>query len=129
MTVLDRYMAIPYVDGGRDMEGCDCWGLLRLIYADHLNIVLPEHSDVSAFDLMAVFKRVRDDRKEWQAVKEPEPFDGVLMNERPNSPVISHIGIVTPCGRVMHTNALHGVRVQSFEELASRVMGVYRYAG
>ena len=36
----NRYAAIPYKDGGRSRSGCDCWGLVRLVYDDVFGITL-----------------------------------------------------------------------------------------
>ena len=32
---LNIYLEVPYVDGGRTMDGLDCWGLVRLILHEH----------------------------------------------------------------------------------------------
>lgn len=28
---VNRLLTIPYIDYGRDVRGCDCWGLVRLV--------------------------------------------------------------------------------------------------
>jgi len=38
------YLSTPYVKGGRGLtDGCDCWGLVKMIYAREYGIVLPEY--------------------------------------------------------------------------------------
>ena len=38
---LSNFVGIPHADLGRDRAGCDCYGLLRLVYAEDLGIALP----------------------------------------------------------------------------------------
>ena len=42
MAWLNRYIGVPYVFGGRDMNGLDCYGLVKLIYLNHYGHVLPD---------------------------------------------------------------------------------------
>ncbi|AQS38568.1 hypothetical protein Sps_03441 [Shewanella psychrophila] len=50
---LLRYRTVPYVDGGRDMNGWDCYGLARYVAQTHYH-----YSELSMFDtILAANKR------------------------------------------------------------------------
>ena len=38
------FVGIPFVPGGHSMVGCDCWGLLRLVYRRMLGVELPPYA-------------------------------------------------------------------------------------
>ena len=41
---IEKYLTIPYVHLGRDFNGIDCYGLLKLFYQEEFNIDLPDYS-------------------------------------------------------------------------------------
>ncbi len=42
MNWINKYVGIPYVEGGRDLSGVDCYGLLKLVYANEYHERLPD---------------------------------------------------------------------------------------
>jgi cell wall-associated NlpC family hydrolase len=105
--MIRGYIGIPFIDGGRDMTGCDCWGLIRLVYRLEAGIELPSYGEIAAADLLAVARSMRDDAfaDPWRRVTdEPRrPMDVVLMRrlgDGGKAPV--HVGIMVDPKRMLH---------------------------
>ncbi len=116
------YVGIPYVTGGRAREGCDCWGLVRLVYADVLRVALPEYDGGP------------DDA--WSRVDATQPFDVVTFwtdyeNHRTRTRAESHCGIMLSTRHLLHADPLSGSSVIvpiNLPMLRGRIAGRYRYA-
>lgn len=95
-------MNIPFVEKGRDENGCDCWGLVRLIYKNELGIELPDYLDVyettNDSELLSQVIKSESDAF-WENVDKPEEFDVVVLNMRG---VPMHVGIVTKPNHMIH---------------------------
>lgn len=50
---LNKYIGTPYEFGGRSIDGLDCYGLVKRIYADQYGIDLPDWQ-VDPVDLVGV---------------------------------------------------------------------------
>lgn len=103
-----RYVGIPFADGGRTLAGCDCWGLVRLIYRHELALDLPSYGDTSAADLVRAARAIDTgkDGGSWQAVQASalEPFDVVVMRYAGRR-LVGHVGLATDRQTVLHVEA------------------------
>ena len=127
----NAYVGIPYADLGRDRQGCDCWGLARMIYACELGIELPSYQDayVSAEERaeIAGLLAAQEDHGPWRCVEErARAFDLVLFRR---GRFRSHIGVVIEHGWMLHMAGEDQAKVESLAHprWASRLGGVYRH--
>lgn len=141
---LDRYMAIPFKDRGRDFDGCDCFGLYMLILANEAGVALGEpdashgiNAKVAAGKIEAAcisgewFEVARGDGR---AVKSAaQKFDVVLMSAhvQVGMAVIAsdlHIGVALGKGKMIHTEYPMGCSWVSLvaDDVVGRVKAVYR---
>lgn len=139
MTVswASDYVGLPFKDRGRDRNGVDCWGLVRLVYAERLSITLPDFAEIRSRDWRAVARAIADavDTDEWLPVIRgaEKEYDVVVMRGHSDGArvlsVRDHVGIVAPGGCLLHVEEgcdavvpkLHSVTVKD------RIAGVYRF--
>src|SRR3989338_8977995 len=79
--IIDKYLGIPYRHRGREMDGLDCWGFLKFVYADLgfrlFDIEDLEYSKVWGLEGKDYFKAHYF--HDCVEVKSPEILDGVLF--------------------------------------------------
>ena len=99
----DDFIEIPFKPDGRDRNGCDCWGLVCLVYREKLGIELPEYKGVFEAQTIAQLKnvsRVMEREKEsWVRVEKPHEFDVVMIR---SGAYAWHVGIVIDRRRMLH---------------------------
>lgn len=54
---LNKYIGIPFENGGRTFKSCDCWGLCQLFYRHELKFILPEYK-IDCEDFDAINKQI-----------------------------------------------------------------------
>lgn len=135
-----KYIGIPFVDLGRDINGCDCWGLVRLIMFDECGIHLPSlHTQyLSEKSYVRVSEEINNQKKHecWTHVEEgrQQTFDVVEMScpikvgGAWSFPPL-HVGILASPTWVIHTERSTGSRLSYLlgKVTASRVLGIWRY--
>lgn len=127
------YMDIPFEDHGRAKQGCDCYGLVRLIFWDQFGIDLPL--------LTAGYKNTITDRK--QIGKLVNMYKALLDVDEVTTPQLGDIAIIIRMGEpchvglmvtkllLLHTEAPGGPRLANIKHvyLRGQIEGFYRYRG
>jgi cell wall-associated NlpC family hydrolase len=126
--MFDRFVGIPYLDKGRGIAGCDCWGLVCMAFRELRGIELPSYAEryVTASDRLAMARLIAGELDNWQEVGDEQTFDAVLIREG-NFP--RHIGLVTSPGMVLHVEPGETSRIERCRSgiLKNRIVGFYRY--
>lgn len=123
------YVGLPFVAGGRSRAGCDCWGLVRLVYADRLGITLPSFNGLYAGpeDADAMRALVAGARPDWHPVPagQEEPLDVVEMHNLG----VPHIGVVVRRGFLLHTEQGSAAVIEPYATgpLRRRIRGFFRH--
>jgi cell wall-associated NlpC family hydrolase len=102
MMWLKKYVGLPFVNGGRDFNGVDCWGLVRLVLKEECRVEVPSYGDISAGELAKVANMVGTEsmREPWIPVAgKARCFDVAVMHRR-KSPI--HVGIIAERGLLLH---------------------------
>ncbi len=123
-TVLERGMAwlgTPYLWGGRSRFGVDCSGLVQVLWGS-VGVALPR--DASEQYSLAPFCYEPEDPKAWQA--------GHLAFFSENSDRITHVGLLTGDGRILHASGevrLDPVNNEGIQPVDSRTTHPHRLVG
>lgn len=140
---LDRLMAIPYREGGRDETGCDCWGFVRLVLA-RAGIAVPSFAGEAVgcdFAAEAALIARETSGPSWASIapSDARPLDCVLMRMPYRlgnkwRAIENHVGVIVQAGRslaVLHMMPEVGVSQVPLGHptLRTRPRGFYRYAG
>lgn len=129
------YVGIPFVDRGRTRDGVDCWGLVRLVYAEQFGILLPDLSD------------------EYSASEDPQAASSVIFekttpgglwrpvgNDKPSLGSVgvfsirglpAHVGIAVSDGLFLHAARGANSVIESWRSpiWRPRLTGWYDYGG
>lgn len=126
---LNEYVGLPYVRGGRDRSGIDCWGLVRLVHAEQYGNELPSFAD--AYDLATERDRLAEliaqQKEAWHPVAEPRAGDVIVLRIEGAE---SHLGLVVEPGRMLHALSGAGSVIEPYASAkwAHRISGFFRYA-
>jgi cell wall-associated NlpC family hydrolase len=129
-----RYVGLPWREKGRSWAGIDCWGLVRLVYAEALGIELPSYiesyASVSERAEIAMLLSADCERWPWRPLLPGQAegeFDVALFMR---AGIAAHVGVIVGGGRMLHVEPEHESCVMKYRDgrWASRLLGVYRHA-
>lgn len=128
MQSLDRFVGIPFADRGRDFDGVDCWGLVRLVYSRAFDIYLPSFADgYERADEREIVAVLIDEGRgsPWWPVEAPQTGD-VAVIRRGGLP--THVGVVVGY-RLLHADrgAASSLVPLDHVRIRRRLAGYYRH--
>ena len=123
--ITTKYLGVPYKHMGRTMAGLDCWGLIKLVYAD----IGVDVADLDNYELAWARKGhghfESQKYPEWKRVENPQFLDVVLF--KATETIVNHAGLVLDERRFIHC-CRAGVVVARLGDLQwfKRTVGFYR---
>lgn len=125
------FVGMPYADLGRTRDGADCWGLVRLVYAEKLGIELPafdgRYATTEARGEIARLISEQAAAGDWERVEgRHRPFDLLVFRVGRYD---SHVGLNVRPGLMLHMAEEDQARVDSYacERWAKRFAGAWRH--
>jgi len=118
---FSKYIDIPYKHRGRDFNGCDCLGLVILIYKEELGIILPDYLDIEYnCDLNKEDNTYLEEgwaeqmKLAWRPCKPPyERWDGLLFYANSRRVIADHMGVCIGDDKFIHTSSKYKMSMVS----------------
>jgi cell wall-associated NlpC family hydrolase len=127
MPDFGRYIGIAFKDHGRGFDGCDCWGLVRLVYQNEYGIKLPDMGPIyeKVTDEKGMMKLYVSELPSWEKVEIPQIGDVVLLRAC-GLPI--HVGIVVSENQMLHIEIKIDAVIERFDSAlwGRRIEGFYR---
>lgn len=126
------YVGLPQRDHGRDRDGVDCWGLVKLVYAERLSIDLPSYDEcyTSVDEHAEIAAAISSGRAEaaWVRVDDAREFDVAVFRAGRYE---SHVGLVAVPGQILHVmgKCASVIEPAASPRLSSRLVGYWRHTG
>jgi cell wall-associated NlpC family hydrolase len=131
LTEFYKYIDIPFKDLGRDLKGVDCFGLVKYIYKDKLNIDIGE-TEITAGDFDGIESEIKRFSNMFQRVFEPRIYDIIFCYKSPSERIVNHIALYIGAGRIIHAVNGQGVVIEKAirnPAYMNMIEGFYRYKG
>jgi cell wall-associated NlpC family hydrolase len=110
---VSEYLAVPFVDGGRTLDGWDCWGCVWWLLAHRFDVRVPSYT-----------KRPQGTPAPWLQIEPGDERVGDVLLFRP-----LHAGLIIKRGRFIHSAEGKGTVVERYKGLMwkKRIEGFYRW--
>lgn len=127
ISIIFRYVGIPYKHRGRDLTGLDCWGLPILIYRDIFGIELLDLDNYEQ-DWAKEGKNLflENYTKQFEQIKKPEKLSIILFYSA-DKKIVNHSGIYLENGKFIHCIKAGVVISRLMDKIwKNRIQGFYR---
>jgi len=126
---VKKYIGIPFASNGRTADGCDCYGLARLVLRNEYGLGLPELSNdySDALNTAETARLFAEHLPVLAGEKLAAPEEGAVVIITEHG-VPAHIGVCAGGGHILHTGVKTGAVCQreTHPGLRGRIAGYYR---
>jgi len=126
---IQDYIGIPFAEQGRDHNGLDCYGLVRLVMAECYGVATRDYCDYHTSRPKDCAGLIRGAQREpeWVKVSAPVCGDVVLLNILG---MPAHCGIYAGHGDFIHASHEAGVCLERLSApiWSRRIAGFFRHA-
>lgn len=125
----EDFIGIPFKDKGRDLDGCDCYGLFRLVYLHGREINLPLYTGGynGRADKDGVTRLIEEGKRSWSEIEftQEKSFDAILMKIQG----YQHLGMVVEKGHMLHMPRDSFSCIERYDNVRYQAVieGFYRY--
>jgi cell wall-associated NlpC family hydrolase len=101
---LSKFVGIPFVNRGRNLTGCDCYGLARLVWKEMTGSELPDYL-ISCMDSLKIDEQVKNADEHWIRYEDNPPVPSIVaFRFDSNHPDwVTHFGVYVGDGMFIHT--------------------------
>jgi len=125
---VKKYIGIPFASNGRTIDGCDCYGLVRLVFRNEYGVNLPELSNdyTDALNVAETARLFKENLPVLAGEKTAIPQEKAVAIITEHG-VAAHIGIFAGDGYILHTGIKTGSVCQreTHPGLRGRIEGYY----
>lgn len=101
--ILQDLIGIPFIEGGRSLKGCDCYGLVKLYYKHILNIDIPDTKIKPNQTKRILINYLNEIESNWITLDKPTKDNVVAFTYNPNHPnIVTHFGVMISETKVLH---------------------------
>lgn len=131
MSNINKLIGIPFKNGGRDFDGCDCMGLSILVHKE-MGKTIPDFKADSTDSILInnIFEN-QEATGRWEKIEFPEAPCIVVMGLHPEiKNMITHVGTYIGSGNVVHTleDSTSSVFKITHPFFKNKIKGYYKYA-
>ena len=125
---VEKYIGLKYKEKGRDFDGVDCWGLVRLFYKNEYQIDLPSFSsEYTQDDTSRIQELIAQYKEGWEKVEQPEEGSIVLFRVLG---LEAHVGIIVNNNQFLHVRENQDSVIEPLDGSVwkKRIIGYYKYS-
>ena len=122
---LSKFAGIPFVDGGRSFDGCDCWGLTMLVFKE-FGIEVPDYK-IACDEVSRIDAEIGTQRVNWERCSPPYPTPCLVVMRFNTVTMCNHVGVYIGYGEFIHTARKTNSHISQIDNAAwaRRIEGFY----